>query len=688
MKKYKLNKSILKTPKTREVINKRFNILIYIIIIITLILSLNLFSIQILNNEFYTNKLEKLTLSTITSDSTPRGRIYDRNGNILVDNEAVKVIFYKKPSYVTTAQELETAEKLSEILTLTPNLTELDLKNYYLIVYKEEANNLITEEEWQQLNERKLTSDDITNLKIERITSEIEIFTDKDKLIYYIYKLMNTGYSYDEKIIKNLNVTDEEYANVSENIAELNGVNIKLDWNRVYPYGSTFKSILGSVSTKETGIPYELKDYYLSQGYSLDDRVGTSYLEYQYESILKGEKTVYEVLSDGETKVLYEGSRGNDIVLSIDINLQIEVEKIIEEQLLQATLEPNTENLTKSFVIISDPNTGEILAMASKQLVYNESTEEYKVYDYTPGVINDSVTPGSIVKGASHIVGYNTGALQIDERRTDSCIKIQATPLKCSWTTLGTMNDLTALKYSSNVFQYKTAINVGGGYYQYDKALYINAEAFTIYRNTYAEFGLGTYTGIDLPNEGLGYKGTSVLPGHLLDFSIGQYDTYTPIQISQYINTIANGGNRITPTLLKAVYEPTKEPLTSLLYETIPTIINKVNTEDIYMERIQEGFKEVMTTSGTGVGYLDYRLNSAGKTGTSESFVDTTGDGLIDTQTTSKAFVGYAPYDNPEVTFTILSPNTYTENPLSSYSSNINQRISYQISQKYFELYK
>ena len=82
----------------------------------------------------------------------------------------------------------------------------------------------------------------------------------------------------------------------------------------------------------------------------------------------------------------------------------------------------------------------------------------------------------------------------------------------------------------------------------------IDEDAFRKYREMYAEFGLGVKTGIDLPVESLGYSGTSKLPGHLLDFSIGQYDTYTPIQLSQYINTIANGGKSLTPYLLKEVY--------------------------------------------------------------------------------------------------------------------------------------
>lgn len=670
----------------KETIEKRYKILIILIVFIICILLSNLFVIQIVRHNFYVSKVEKLSQNVVFSSSTPRGRIYDRNGKLVVDNEAVKVIYYQKPSGVTTKQEIEVAYKLAGLLTLDiTKLKESDLRKFWVKNYPEEAKSFITQEEWQLLEERKISNEDIEKYKQERIEKEtLEQLSTQDKLAAYIYTLMNQGYSYDEKVIKKVDVTDEEYAKVAEN--DLLGVDVRLDWQRVYPYGNVFKTILGTVSTTETGIPYELKDYYLNLGYSLNDRVGTSYLEYQYESILKGVKTTYQVLNDGSLKILDEGSRGNDIVLTIDIELQKAVESILEEELIKAKQENNTKYYDHSFVIISDPRTGEILAMAGKQIV--KVGEEYKFYDYTPGVITTSATVGSVIKAASHITGYNSGALTIGERRSDECIKIAATPIKCSWTSLGVVDDLTALKYSSNVFQFKTAINVGKGNYQYNQSLNIDPTAFTIYRNTFKEFGLGTYTEIDLPNESLGYKGDSTLPGHLLDFAIGQYDTYTPIQLSQYINTVAMNGYRIKPHLLKSVYRPTKEPLEELLYEIEPVILNKVNTEDKYMQRVRQGLREVMLTSGTGVGYLPSQYNPAGKTGTSESFLDIDGDGKIDVPTGSATYAGYAPYDNPEVSFVVVSPDIYYDEGKGGGRSGVNRRISSRISQKYFDLYK
>ena len=684
--KYKYHK---KRINIEDIIEKRYKILVILIIIIMSLLLSKLFYVQIIRNKYYKEKLEDLTVNIIEGDSVPRGRIYDRNGNIIVDNASVKTIYYKKPNNITPKQEIKTAYKVGEYIDIDySKLTDRMLKEFWVLNNNELANEKITDKEWKKLSLRKLTKKQIENYKIERVTEEdLSEYKEEDKEACYIYNLMNKGYYYTEKTIKNENVTDEEYAKIAEHINELNGVNVKLDWERYYPYGNVFKTILGSVSSSSSGIPYNLKEYYLDLGYALTDRVGTSYIEYQYEEYLKGTKATYQVNKDGSYTELTKGSRGNDIVLTIDINLQKAVEEILEEELLIAKREPYTDYFDKSYVIINNPKTGEILAMAGKQIKQNEDGS-YKIYDYTPGVITSSVTPGSIVKGASHIVGYNTGALQIGEIRNDACIKLAATPLKCSYTEYGYIDDIAALKYSSNVYQFYTAINVGKGIYVYNQPLRIDESAFDTYRDTFKQFGLGVKTEIDLPNESLGYKGTNRLPGLLLDFSIGQYDTYTPIQIAQYMSTIANDGTRIKPYLLKAVFSSKEEPLTELIYQTETTELNKVDTDSAYLSRVKEGFKQVLAPGGTGSGYVDYGYLPAGKTGTAQSFLDTDGDGKIDTATTTSTFSGYAPYDNPDVVFTVISPDVAPEEIPYVSMSHVNARISRKVSQKYFEIYR
>ena len=433
-----------------------------------------------------------------------------------------------------------------------------------------------------------------------------------DKKAAYIYYLMNKGYYYEEKIIK-VHASEEEYAYISENLSKLKGINVKLEWERKYLYGDVFKSILGSISSYKSGIPYELKDFYLNRGYKLNDRVGVSYIEYQYEDLLKGEKTKYKLNKDNSYTVLKNGSRGHDIVLTIDINMQKEIENILDEEVLNAKNNNyNTTYYTGSHVIVVEPNSGEILAMASRQLTKKGDT--YYTYDATPILLTNPVTPGSIIKGASMSVGYKSGAIDIGTTMLDECIKIRNTPAKCSWTRgLGYLNDIAALSYSSNAYQYKTAIKVAGADYHYNGTLNINENAFNIYRNTFLEYGLGEKTNIDLPVESYGLKGKSDNPAHLLDFSIGQYDTYTPVQIASYINTLASNGNKYKLHLLKEIRSKSdNEKIGAIEQEIKPNLLGSVNLNQKYKDRIRLGFESVMKTLGRG--YMGNVLSPAGKT--------------------------------------------------------------------------
>ena len=673
----------------KYMIEKRYAFITIILIILFIIIIFRLFYLQVLKEEQYSKELVMSTEKSVESTSAPRGRIYDRNYNLLVDNEAIKTIYYKKESGITKEEEIKLAYTVGELINVDfSKMTDNILKDFWYINNQEKGKDKITDSEWKDYEERNLSSDDIYDLIIERISDEdLSTYTEVDKEAAYIYYLMNKGYSYAEKIIKNVDVSEEEYALISENIDTLKGFNTKLDWERVYLYGDVFKSILGTVSSNNQGIPAELASHYLENGYSLDDRVGISYLEYQYEDYLKGTKATYKVLPDNSYELVSEGTRGNDIVLTIDIELQKYLEGMLSNEVLNAKNETNTEYYDRSFVVVSDPYTGEILAMAGKQVRIKDDGSKY-IIDYTPGIVTLPVTPGSVVKGASMLVGYKYGAIDIGEVLLDECIKIKDTPEKCSWRTMGNIDDLYALRYSSNVYQYKIAIKVGGGNYVYNEALSLDKSAFEKYRNMYAEFGLGVKTGIDLPVESLGYMGSSTLPGHLLDFAIGQYDTYTPIQLSQYINTLANGGLRLKPYLLKEVYAPSvnaEEKFGTMIYKAETEVQGTVDVDKKYIDRVREGFNQVIT-DGLGYGYMGYYMDSSGKTGTSQSFIDTDGDGVVDTETITSSFVGYSPSENPKMSVVVVSPDISHSYGNSTYQSAVTKRISANITNKFFEL--
>lgn len=667
--------------KIKNVSNIRLKFFMIIIFLSFLLVISYISKIILLDGNKYKTELKKKTSQIVYGESAPRGRIYDRNHKLLVDNKSVPVIIYKK-NKISSKQEIELAYKIGKIIKVDfSKLSLINLKEFWIEQNKTKANEKITEDEWIKLKNRKLDMEDIKNLKLERITDkDLSIYTDTDKEAAYIYYLMNKGYSYQEKVIKSDNVTKEEYAYIAEHKDEFDGFDVSYSWERVYLYGDVFKSILGNVSS----ITYENKKEYLSKGYELSDLVGVSYLEKQYESILKGTKSKYK-LENGNLKLISEGLRGNDIVLTIDIDLQKEIEKILSEEVVRAKKQGATEFYNKSYAVIQEPNTGEILAMSGKQVV--KSGKDYKVYDVTTGILTNPMTPGSVVKGASMMVGYTTGAIKIGEYMTDSCIKIYMKPQKCSWTKLGRINDINALAYSSNIYQFKTAMKVDGFSYNYNAKFNAKESTFDTYRNIFNKFGLGVKTEIDLPVESVGNIGNNISSDLLLNFAIGQYDTYTIMQLSQYITTIASDGNRYKPHLLKEVYDSSKSDLSTKLYDVKPIILNKIDYDSKYLNRVKEGLKAVVKY-GTGKNIMGNISKPSGKTGTSESFLDTNNDGIVDTETLSNAFVGYAPYDKPIMSIAVASPDLVNPKSKSSSRSYANHRISRLISEKFFELYK
>lgn len=289
------------------------------------------------------------------------------------------------------------------------------------------------------------------------------------------------------------------------------------------------------------------------------------------------------------------------------------------------------------------------------------------------------------------LVGYNTGAIHIGEYMRDECVKIAGIEkAKCSSVdNLGTINDITALAKSSNVYQFKTAIRVNGQEYYYNMPLIFKQSSFDTYRNMYHSFGLGVKTGIDLPVESNGYTSKDKAAGNLLDFVMGQYETYTPIQLSQYISTIANSGERVEPHLLKEVHKSSdNDEIGALDFKVERKVLNKVDTKPEYMNRVKEGFIAVLNSpGGYGVGYMNPAMRPAGKTGTSQSFIDTNNDGKIDTETITSSFLGYAPYDNPKMSIMVTSPDSSHPNSSTNYASLVTYHITQAITAKYSEMY-
>ena len=588
------------------------------------------------NEELYKEKLEEKTQIIVYGASSPRGRILDTNGKILVDNKGIKTIYYNKTNGISVKKELEIAETLAKILT-TKEASIGELKEYYLITH-DNGSNLITEEEYAMLEMRKMTNEDIDKLKLSRITDDMLEYDDITKKAAHIFSLMVDGFTYSKKEISK-KVSEEEYAKIIE--SNIPGITGEITWERIYPYGDSLKSIFGSVGA----IQLEVKDDYLNSGYELTDLVGTSYLEKEYEEYLKGKKAKYVVNNDNTLTKIEEEERGNDLILAVDIDIQLKLEEILRKRILEGKNVANTEYYKDSYAIVSDPLNGEIIALSGVRL-NNDNTFS----DISLNTINKSFTMGSSVKGATIAVGYKYGLIDMSEYIFDSCVKLYYIPEKCSYQKLGRINDLKALAYSSNYYQYLIAIKLTGNTYSPNMKLNATIDDFNKYRNMLASFGLGVKTGIDLPGESIGIIGKKVADDLLLNLAIGQYDTYTPIEMIQYINTIATG-KRYTLSLMQEIKNNSN---TILKHEA--NLLNDIPLDNVYLERIREGLNLVLS-EGTGRFHVPQGIGAVGKTGTAESFLDTDGDDKVDIATITSTFVAYYPKDNPKYSIVVITPN-------------------------------
>lgn len=593
------------------------------------------------NKEYYTKLLDEKTNIYVYGISAPRGRILDCNGKVLVDNIGIKTIYYNKIKGITKSKELEIAGLLANILSVDEATID-ELKEYYLI-NNNGGKYLITDEEYKLFEERKITKEEIDIKKRARITDDMLNYSSKEKTQAHIYSLMNKGYIYSKKKIAS-NLTEEEYAKIIE--SKIPGITGELSWDRIYLYGDTLKNIFGRIGS----ITKETKEYYLTKDYELTDTVGISYLENVYEDYLRGKKAKYKVGSDYTLTLLEEEQKGNDLILSIDIDMQIKTEEILKDKLILAKKYGNTEYYKDSYALVSDPLTGSIKAISGIRL-----NDDNTFSDISLNNINKSYTIGSAVKGATIAVGYKYKLIEPGKYINDSCVKLLFVPQKCSFKKLGKVNDLTALSNSSNYYQYMIAIKLTGNTYTPNMKLNATKEHFKKYREMLSSFGLGVKTGIDLPNEQTGIMGKTIADDLLLNLSIGQYDTYTPIEVLQYINSVATG-KRIKLSLMQEIKSEGET-----LLENKSEVLNNVDLDKESLNRIKEGMKLVLS-EGTGKFYVPQGLNFAGKTGTSESFLDTNNDNIVDTATISSTFTGFYPADNPKFSIVVITPNVSHKN--------------------------
>ncbi|MBH0170411.1 peptidoglycan D,D-transpeptidase FtsI family protein [Fictibacillus sp. 18YEL24] len=652
--------------KKKSQVPFRLNVLFLVVFFLFSVLILRLGVLQIVNGE--EKRLESEAVEeVIARKEAPRGKLLDSNFREVVGNEPFFSLTYTKTVDTKAKDTMRIAEWLADRLGVTEDqikkITERDKKDYFIA--KQDVTKMIDER--LSKKEKKLSDKDQYIALVNKITEEeINSLTDKDIKILAYKRAMDTGYAYSAQRIKT-NLNNEEVSVISENLGDLPGVDIMADSERIYPYGRS--AIFGAVKQ----IPKSRMDYFMTRGYDRSDQVGISGLEIQYEQVLRGtkEKSVYLTnpktgKTIGEPKTI-AGQRGKDIVLTLDMELQFQLERILEEEILKAKPLPGNDLLNSAYIVMMNPKTGEIKGIAGKKY------EDGKFTNQEYGALFNSYEMGSTVKGATVLAGLHEKVISRGTVLHDTPFQIAGGKPKSSWRNMGYINDLDALRMSSNVYMFNIMDRLIGPEHwteTYDEARYM-----------FSQFGLGVETGIDFPDEATGYRGTPIegQSGTLYDLGIGQFDTYTTLQLVQYVSTIANGGYRVKPQLVREIREPgdSSENGGKLLKRFEPEILNRLEMSEENIERVQQGFWQVMhTQGGTAKSYFDDEEkyhNPAGKTGTAQRILKHPRTGQI-VEKHNLTLVGYAPFENPEIAFAVVVPEGTPQGNFQKINKYIGQR--------------
>lgn len=681
----------VKNKGTKNNLPLKLNILFIVVFLAFAILIVRLGFVQIVNGAHYKSIVNANHYQT-ASIASARGKIVDANGVTMADNKAELAIVYIRNASIDGYKSLDIARKLSGLLTMdqqaVQSVTTSDKQEYYVLTHyktlQQAFNAYLSQKEQSALTANPANE---YNVAVGRVPNRVlNSYTPKDMQVMAIQHAFNQASNLSPYIIKRgLNVNDKEYVNVVDHLSEFNGTIQTADVSsRIYAKNNPF--YIGLVGQ----IPAEKINNYLAEGYSRNDLVGTSNLEEQYESYLRGvPMTLTYQTKNGKpvgNPTIKSGQRGDDLQLTIDSRLQSKLNQILISNIKAARAQPGNSQNNSAYAVVMNPKTGAILAVGGEKLVNGQFV------DASNEAINAQFAMGSAVKGATELTGYQYNA--VPSQFTDMPIKYPGTQARFSSWEVGGLGSLTpeqALEFSSNIFMAKITSNMAGIILtpaggQYDASLPLVTssrfmKAVENLRDGYSQFGLGVKTGIDLPVEGTGYNGGMPSnPGLIHQFGIGQFDTYTPLEMVQYISTIANGGYRIQPHLLQSIHASSSDPtqLGPTVYSFKPRVLNTINNTQQQIKSVQNGLYLVThgpSTLATGIMLgtgANTKYKIAAKTGTAQ--IDPNDTGLY-----NETLVSYAPYDNPEIAVSVVVPSVRTGIQ--------NKQIALDIYQEYDNLY-
>ncbi|MFK5676316.1 peptidoglycan D,D-transpeptidase FtsI family protein [Ligilactobacillus sp. LYQ60] len=641
----------------KSIVPFRLNLLFFLVFVLFVMLIIQMAHLQIMQGKRFA--AEATNNSTkVETQNVQRGMIFDSTGKVLVGNDSSRAITYTKPLDVTSAQMYQVANELGKFLSVETNtLSSAQKAEYYLANPRNNARLVKKISGANTMTGGKLTKTELNYVQQHHLGQNLSAAQQNAAVIF---NKMNGALSLSTVYIKTKDVSDKEMALVGAHMAQLPGIQVGTSWSRNYPNGDSIKSIVGTVTTQKQGLPENQVNELLAEGYARNDSVGSSYLESEYENVLKGtRKTIKVETQNNKIKKEveeYGGQNGSDLQLTINAKFQNDLQGIIQKQV--NSLSGASPQCQGGYAVVINPNNGAIIGIAG----VHRNPKTGKQSSDALGTINQAFAMGSVIKPAMVMGGLQSGVITPENNIIeDTPIVLQGIARIASWfdqngkTLTMSLTAQEALEVSSNDYMVKLIMRMGGFKYAPGKKLKMPASIFTQLRNNFAQFGLGVKTGIDIPGETTGMKGQTGEKhiGNALYMGFGQFDTYTTMQLAQYISTIANGGYRVQPHVLDTIRRPTKDGrLGAIQYKFSSRILNVVQASPAQWNVIHEGMWDVVHGNNpyiTGKPMAEIKPAVAGKTGQAQTVTDG-----HDTYTYNAA--SYAPYKHPQVVVIVVYP--------------------------------
>ncbi len=659
----------------------RKNLLIIFTVILGLILTVKLINLQLVGGEYYREIAESRMYKT-TAIKAPRGEITDRYGKPLVSNKAAFGVMIN--------DDFDNDDEMNEILKALLTVMEENKMAYtdllpisyeepYEFKFDDTFGAERTEEEWKKENDFEADMDATEVLDF--LTGKYELwgkgFSEKmrRRLAGLRFDMENRDFGGRNSFLLKSDISIELVSKIKENPEITKGIEIISEPVRQYPMGTIAAHILGQV-----GIIYkEEYEQLADKGYGMNDVLGKDGLEKYLESYLKGRDGLesMEFNINGENVVLSQNEEaipGNRAVLTLDANVQ----KAAEEGLAEAIsnlYRDGASDVGGGAAVAIDVNSGEVLAIASYPTYdpatfrkdYNKLSADSKKPMFNRA-IGGAYPPGSTFKPLTSIAGLQSGAISGNEHiDCNGPYEVYAPSYRpACWIyndyggKHGPINVVKALEVSCNIFYYETGRRVG-------------IETLNEYGKA---FGLGQKTGIEVSGEEEGILAGPEYrekidgiwyPGDTIAAAIGQSDNaFTPIQMANYAATIANGGTRYKPHLVKEII---KYDGSEIIESYEPEILNEIEISEENLKLVHQGMRQVCTEGSAKVTFVDAPFEAAGKTGTAQTRRD---------RTPHSWFITFAPYDEPQIAIAVMAEH----GGINGLGKNI-----YNVARKMFEAY-